>query len=392
MNASSIKRLAAILLPLVFFASCQIPRANLANLHEVHTPSGQISYRGRVQNDMEYALTRAFQSGSIRIEGFADLGGEDKAIEDPLLVCLENQLALSDADSSNRLNAGLQVEAFGWLAVDDQYALGRERAMLELGKHAKRLGVTGPGRPIQNAATAEDLSPLLASLAKAGLGALPTAVVSLDTELYGGGSPDTLGEAITSLLGLNLDRDGALRVLAVCDVLRERSDKLENADVATLARLDDLQQAMQIAIIEQAFLAGMSDSSARVRIATLHGLVNLQGGPPDGTLLVFATDPDQDVVAAAMTWVTNNGIPFPTEGLTEADLALYKSEWIRFLVGQCQSPNGVISMKTCEALGTVSEASFRSLRPEDWTVWWREAHENERMPQPATRTAASLDS
>jgi hypothetical protein len=391
MNAPSIKRLAATLVPLVFFASCQIPRANLANLHEVHTPSGQISYRGRVQNDLEYALARSFQGGVIGIKGLANLGGGEQTIKDPLRACLENQLELAEADSSDPLIAGLQVEAFGWLAVDDQYSLGRERAMLELGRHASRLEVSGPKIPPENAATPEVLSPLLAGLAKAGLGALPAAVSALNAELNSGDTPNTLGEAITGILELSLDRNGALRVLAVCDVLRERGDNLENSDGQTLRRLGELQRAMQVIIIEQAFGSGMSDPSPEVRIATLAGMANLPKGPPDTLLLLFATDPAPKVVAASLSFIERNGIPMPAEDLSSDDAKLYREEWVSFLVGQCQSPEGVISVKACAALGAVSQAGFRSLRAEDWTTWWRSENEDKRMPQPAMRTVVSTN-
>lgn len=377
----------AALLCCGLIGSCQIPRANLANLHEVHSPSGQVSYRGRVKNDLEYALTRAFQSGSFRIEGLADLGTTEVTIEDPLGVCLENQLDLAEMDSSDRLVAGLQVEAFGWLAVDDQYLLGRERAMLELGKHAARLAVEGPAVAPEDAATAEQLSPLLAALAKAGLGALPPTLTDLGADLFEVTESSDLATAMAAVRAMPLDRNGALRVLAVCNVLIERSSELEVANVDTLDELGTLQEDMQRIVITQALASGMDDPAAQVRLATLQAFLNLPEGIPLGLMNIFATDPDKQVVAAALDWVAMHGIPNPRAGTSEEDAKALRLGWIDFLVGQTQSAQGIVSTKACAALGRASEANFQSIRAEDWTAWWRIENPGKAIPQPMVRTA-----
>lgn len=387
MNASPKTRLMAALLCCGLIGSCQIPRANLANLHEVHSPSGQVSYRGRVKNDLEYALTRAFQSGSFRIEGLADLGTTEVTIEDPLGVCLENQLDLAEMDSSDRLVAGLQVEAFGWLAVDDQYLLGRERAMLELGKHAARLAVEGPAVAPEDAATAEQLSPLLAALAKAGLGALPPTLTDLGADLFEVTESSDLATAMAAVRAMPLDRNGALRVLAVCNVLIERSSELEVANVDTLDELGTLQEDMQRIVITQALASGMDDPAAQVRLATLQAFLNLPEGIPLGLMNIFATDPDKQVVAAALDWVAMHGIPNPRAGTSEEDAKALRLGWIDFLVGQTQSAQGIVSTKACAALGRASEANFQSIRAEDWTAWWRIENPGKAIPQPMVRTA-----
>ena len=366
--------------------SCQVPRANLANLHEVHSPSGLVSYRGRVQNNLEYVLTRAFQGGPIRINGLADLGTGETTIEDPLGVCLENQLALASLDSNDRLTAGFQVEAFGWLAVDDQYVLGRERAMLELGKHAARLGVEGPAAALEDAATPEQLSPVLAGLAKAGLGALPPSVAGLEAGLLDADEPSNLAAAIAAVRELPLDRNGALRALAVCDVLIERSSDLETSNADTLEELGKLQEDMQRIVITQALGSGLDDPAPQVRRATLLACLGLPGGIPLGLMNVFATDPDKHVVAAALDWVADHGIPAPNAGTSEEEAKALRLGWIDFLVGQSQSAHGIVSTKACAALGTVSEANFKSMRAEDWTAWWREGNPGKAIPQPMVRS------
>ena len=388
MNAFPKTRLMAALVCCGLVGSCQIPRANLANLHEVHSPSGLVSYRGHVKNDLEYALTRAFQGGPLRIEGLADFGTTEVTIEDPLGVCLENQLALAEMDSSDRLIAGLQVEAFGWLAVDDQYVLGRERAMLELGKHAERLGVEGPAAAPKGAATAEQLSPLLAALAKAGLGALPATLTDLGTDLLEMTESGDLATAMAAVRALPIDRNGALRVLAVCDVLIERSSELEVANANTLDELGLLQENMQRIVISEALASGIGDPAAQVRLATLQVCLNLPNGIPLGLMNIFATDPDKQVVALALDWVRDHGIPQPIAGTSEEDAEALRLGWIDFLVGQTQSAQGIVSTKACGALGAVSEANFVSVRAEDWTAWWRTGNPGKTIPQPMVRAVS----
>ncbi|MFT5079491.1 MAG: hypothetical protein ACJAZ8_001552 [Planctomycetota bacterium] len=385
MNASHKTRLMAAIVCCGLFGACQIPRAKLANLHEVHSPSGQVSYRGRVQNDLEYALTRAFQGGSIRIEGLADFGTGEVTIEDPLGECLDNQLALAGLDSSDSLVAGFQVEAFGWLSVDDQYVLGRERAMLELGKHAIRLGVEGPAAAPEDAATAELLSPLLAGLAKAGLGALPAAVAELGVDLLAVTESEDLAAAMAAVREVPLDRNGALRVLAVCNVLIERSSELEESNASTLEELGKLQEDMQRIVVSQALGSGMDDPAPEVRRATLQAFLDLPGGIPLGLMNVFATDPDKQVVATALGWVAANGLPAPKAGTTDTDAELLRLSWIDFLIGQSQSAHGIVSAKACAALSTVSDADFTSMRAEDWTAWWRIGNPGKGIPQPVVR-------
>jgi hypothetical protein len=386
MNAPLKLPVTAALLSLGLFGSCQVPRANLANLHEAHTPSGQISYHGDIRNDLEYYLARAFKglletgiAGSIQFGSDDGQSAGPSLIEDPLLECMENLLDLAGMDSSDPVTAGIQIEAFGWLAIDDHYHLGRERAVIELGRHARRLGIAGISERPLEPATASDLSPLLAKLAKASLGSLPDSLAPL-SDADSLGTPGTMTSAdgemnasISALKELALDRNGGLRVLAVCNVLLERDqDNAASADAILL-----LQREMQILVVGQALATSMGDSSPLVRVASFNALANLEQGAPEGLLEVFVTDPEPTVMSAGLKWISANGLP-PRADQSPASI---QEEWIAFLVALCAGSDGLVTSNACLALGSISEAGFNSMRPEDWTSWWRVENPGQPMPK-----------
>lgn len=366
---------------LLLSPACNLPRAKLANLREAHQPDGQLSYRGRVQNDMEFALSAALSNSSVKIQGLEGLNAEDAPIADPCGVDLENLNDLADADSSDIYNSGVQVEAFGWLGPDDQYLLGRERAVIELGRAARRLGLEGPLIAPEGAATPEELSGVLAALARGGLGSLPREV---EADLTAGEpQPERsldLSSAIEAIRGLTLDRAGALRVLAVCDVLFLRSDALRKGSTPEAEALRHLALEVQSTIVALALGEALDDPAPLVRAAAYEALGSLPGGAPPGLLQLAATDSEPEVASRGLLVVAHRGLPL--ERLPEDEREAARGLWIDFLVGQCQVPDGRVSFAACQALTRVVPDGPEGLRPEVWTAWWRAQNPDRDLPLP----------
>jgi len=371
--------LALLTATLAVSSGCNLPRAKLANLREVHQPNGQMSYRGQVKNDMEFALSSALANSPIHVQGLDGLTAEDVAIEDPCGIDLENLNDLADANADDIFYSGVQVEAFGWLGPDDQYILGRERAVIELGHAAARLGLEEPLVTPQEAATAEELSPVLAGLARAGLGTLPQA---LEDELAAAGESESqdLEAAIEAVRALSLDRAGALRALAVCDVLFHRSDALRSGGSIEAKRLHELALELQMQIVGLALGEVLDDPAPVIRAAAYEALAKLPGGAPSGLLQLAATDSDPEVASRGLLIVAHRGLPL--ERLPEDEREEGRALWIDFLVGQCQVPDGRVSFAACKALNRVVLDGPGGLRAEAWTAWWRSLNPDRNLPLP----------
>lgn len=372
-----------VVLALASLTACNLPRAKLANLREVHQPDGRMSYIGNVQNDLEYALSAALVNSPVRIQGLDGLSAEDEVIEDPCGIGLESLNDLARADSKDIHNSGVQVEAFGWLGPDDQYVLGRERALIELGKAARRLNLDGPLGPPEVAATPEEVSPVLAALARAGLGSLPAEVEGVEpkrSELVDSG----LSPAIAAVRALEFDRAGALRALAVCDVLFHRVEGLRKGSAPEAKELRALALELQTKIVGMALGEALGDPSPLVRATAYEAMAGLPGGAPLGLLKLGATDPDPEVAARSMLFLARHGLPL--ERVPVEDRARARKDWLDFLVGQAQSPDPRTSFGACCALVEVSGADSTSLRPEDWTAWWRAENPDAELPRPLVAT------
>ena len=347
----------------------QIPRAKLQNLREVHTATGAMSYRGNVQGDLGYALSRALGSAPVQF-GDAELFGGEAQIPDPLKVDLENQVALGRLTADDPLTRGIQVEAFGWLAVDDQYVLGRERSVLELGKHLAYLDMDSWVAPPAEPAGVDELSPLLAGLARAGLGALPAGVEApLATD-----TPDDLQGAMDAVRALDLDRDGALRALAVANILIERSTDLFGGSIDP--GLVAFARELRVEVVGQALYAAARDDDPLVRAACVRALGLLPDGIPGSILRPFVADPSGDVSAEALRYIAERGLPVDDLLLAGAE----RDSWVEVLLAFAQIPDGRRSAFACAALSRISGADLDSLRPEDWTAWWRETYPERPVP------------
>lgn len=372
--------------------ACNVPAANLSNLRAVHQADGSLSYRGNLHNGFSFVISRWVDTLPVSVSGVTDnpallggLDGDADPIENPAEVDLENLLALAAADSNDLLERGLQVEAFGWLAPDDQYVLGRERSVIELGRLARLLKVAEPLVEPEHAAGPEVLSGVLANLARAVLGNPDFAAeLAVDGELAstpsGLQNVPAFGDAHAALAALELDRQGELRVLALCDALFLRDPGRLTANDDTSRALRALAVESQQRIVGLALADALEDKAPIVRAAAVQAVAGLAPGPPVGLLKLAATDPAWEVAHAGLAWVADHGLPLqrvPAELHDEA-----RTEWEGFLVGQCQSPDARLSFSACRALVTAVPDGPGSLRSEDWTAWWRVTYPSRALPEP----------
>lgn len=365
---------------------CQVPRAKLANLHELHQPTGQMSYRGNVRNDIAFLMAEAFKNIPVRIAGFDPNNNGPKAaglIEDPCRMDLENLNALARMSSADIYVSGLQIEAFGWLGVDDQFVLGRERAILELGAAAKRLGLDEPLETPAEPATPEQVSKALVDLARVHLGRVPGNTE--DDGLLGDVAVDETIEmsaehALAQLRSLAVDRQGALRILALCDVLFYQRDGLRLDAAKEAVALREYALEIQSMIVGYGLVAGLDDPAPLVRKAAYMGLASLPGEGPLGLLMLAGTDPDASVASAGLRFIADHGLPLAR--VPEAEREAARGDWIAFLVGQAQSGESRVGASACLALSTVVADGPKSMRPEEWSAWWRAEHPDSELPRP----------
>ena len=367
-------------------AGCRVADARVANLREVHHPDGRPKRVGVVRNDLQYLLGTALGRLNVRAEQLRV--GKEKEIEDPLGVCFQNVLGLADCDRDETRVLLLQAEMFGWLAVQDTYALTRERCLLELADVGRRLGVREPAplRPVDGAegelpppAGPEEIAAVLSGLVRAArplLGATAAAddpfaeVAAPDAAAEG----EALSRACAAARDLPLDLDGARRLLDALIGL-SGGDALERPALEPLRRLrDDVARR----IVANAFAGGLDDPEPRVRAAALAGLVRLAGGVGATVLERGLHDPDPLVVRRTARLVRRFGLP-PAGGAGSGEPAAAEAaardeeRWLRLLVERAQSLDGPVSVAACRALAAVTGRP-ESLRPETWLTWWEDTH------------------
>ncbi len=84
-------------------------------------------------------------------------------------------------------------------------------------------------------------------------------------------------------------------------------------------------------------------------------------------------DPAEPVRLRCLSLLERYGIPEIPEDLTPEEVATYEDDWIEVLVRILESSmEGAVSTAACRALAKISDAPFRTLRPEAW-VEWRQA-------------------
>ena len=352
---------------------CATPKANVWNLQQVHRSDGGASYSGHLRSALEarvFGFGELGQVGGQRLPSVADLFGiesetEEKPdrIEDPYGVALENVIALAEFDGEEDPETlALQVETFGWLAVDSAFPLVRERATLELGKLGRFLEVD------ESHSLARESEPVGPDDLKQLLKALVSAVR---------GSGD-LEEATAALLEATMDRDGLRRAVRTVTVLRF-AGKNKSLGLGGLAGgqgevLADLHAELQRRLIYQSIQGALDDRNPIVRAAAVQAsVVATRNSLPALVQWAIVRGRDEAVEVRALDMLQKYGIP-KWDGLESAEKEeQYLRSWIDLCVGKLRSAyDGPVAVAAAQALARLAPQGPDSLRMEDWTLWYEE--------------------
>jgi hypothetical protein len=343
------------LLACVALVACHVPEANVHNLREVRDPDGGIKRVGAPMTRVEYVarnvvLARLTNDGEISTK-------QVEEIEDPDALALENLIQLADCDGENLWVRGLQVEMATWLAVDDDYKLARERAVIELGQLARALGVRAPEVLGEGAvaATPEDVVEPLAKI-----------VAAVRAYVERGEAPGAdFSPRCAELDALVLDRDGARRVVAATNALLARVD---HSDPALRELLSVHEHAAQRAVA-LALGAALQDKDALVRAAAIEALLSASDDELVGLRLRALEDPAEEVVTAVLKGIARRGLGGPAH-LAEAEAESLRRTLLGRLVDLTRDLRSSVSAGACAALNRRAGSGFKSFRWEEWNRWW----------------------
>ncbi|MDP6519409.1 MAG: hypothetical protein QF411_05880, partial [Planctomycetota bacterium] len=184
-----------------------------------------------------------------------------KHLVSPERTCLGQLRDLAAYDAGEPLVAALQVGWFARLAVDDPWTLCRERAVLELGRHGRRLELR-PG----------DLEGLPAGVAVAQPSQVAASLATLMEALRGGSAGEIEG-ACRELLTLPLDLFGARRLLRGLTLLlgsEARHGAARPLLLETTLRLESI-------CVGRSLTLAFQDPQPRVRAAAMEAGVRAVG-------------------------------------------------------------------------------------------------------------------
>lgn len=365
---ASIGAAAMLLLP-----SCQMAATNVHNLEELHWSDGRHKRTGHIWNDYEYAV-RVGIRGLLKGFGSAATTDAPEEIDDPLEVCVENLGELVEFSDDDPWTAARQIELCARIAVEDPWHLSREIAVRELGRHGERLTLRGHP-PEVRAGPAADVDAVRDALQRLIQASGPV----LRNEA------DATGEfalACDALRALELDRDGAVRLLRSVAVL-ERARPANDQRLAPLRELGlDLQRTCVTLALESALrdeppreVGGSNPgwNNPRVRAAAIEACVEAWGDSMLARLLLDFSPRERDAqrTLAFLRQIRRRGLPPPPPELSPEDRAKAGELWTEAVYRiATEHPEGEVRLAAMAALGKLSGREPYSVREEDWQAWW----------------------
>jgi hypothetical protein len=294
-------------------------------------------------------------------------------VEAPEAHCLAELRDLAQYNTSTPRVAALQVSWFARLAVEDPWTLCRERAVLELGAHGKRLGLQrldlaglGDG---ETAAGAPWVARVLARLVKwtrADLAIGRTA----DAE---GGFGEQRGElelACAEVKALPLDLAGARRLLRGTAHLVGSA----SAHGAARAPLEDVTRHLERTCVARALAQALADRAPQVRAAAIAASVEAVGPL---ILADFVAQlggfPEEVERVRLFSLIEQHGLPL-SQDVSSARREARREGLLVLLVRRAHDPldSGRTRAAAMGALGRLAPDGPRSLREEEWGHWLRE--------------------
>lgn len=337
-----------VLLALVLVASCQVVGSNVHNLKEVHDVDGSPKRKGSVQGDLEYVLRSLTKQMQIAGAKFPEPPAGK--IKDPVGVCLDNLIELTDFNPSDPGVLALQIENCAWIGTECTWELSRERAALALGALASLVGAEGPAEMPSPALGAEEVGKLLEGLLRA---ARP--VIRRD------GGESELASAVAGIRAASLDVKGARRLLAATNLLITGSGRART-DLAALAELErDLERRS----LAMAIFALARDPQGLVRAAGLEAAVIASRNRVSDLLRAGLADREEVVAQRAFQLVATHGLPEAPPG---ADAEEWQRGWIDALIGALDRHlDDAATVAGCHALARAT-GDPENLRPETWVA------------------------
>ncbi len=385
MGLRSLAAAALVLAPLSF--SCQDTAVASSNLDALLDTNNHLRHYAGVQSGWKYYLStlidpRVFGANS------ANWLKSEKQIDDPAYLALENLLVVAEGEGAREAHRHIiQVRQFSRFARRSPGSLVRERAILELAPHARRLQMRDLSEVLDaesNAgpfANAADLSTLLAGLIDTLEPVLQASSNPTDTQL------SDFALACDQFEESKIEIDGLWRVLKAIETFAARVD-LQRESLAPLLNLSNRLQRRAIAF---ALAGGATDASPRVRSAALQSSFEAFGHPVLQEALnllrrdqpkdkqplfgmVTASIVEDTVASRLFTLLADHG--WPHVGLPNSlEYRRNRFEDMRSaltIVHNRAQFGSHTRLKTLQALRVLVPDGPQSLREEDWTGWWLE--------------------
>lgn len=354
--------------------SCSSVELASVNLEALHAPDGRHKRTAPLISRFGYML-RQFMPNLGRDGAFKS--EDPAAVLDPAGECLGFLVELSSSNSDHPSAQATQIRHFAWLAAADPWSLSRERAVLELGRAAKRLELRTPITPPEVEANEAELSEALAGL------------IEVLTPIFAGGGKvdatdaEDLQAACDLIASLDVGLQGGRRVLKAMEALlfgaRGRWE--------SMLPLRELNVHVQRRMAGMALSLALNDkhperiSSPRVRSAAIFANWQAFGDVFLGDELLFVRTaiergppfPHSDLELIRISdMIRSHGLPAHSElePAARAERRQIDMQVLLILGTDFTLFDDRVRTSAMQALGAVSSAGFQSLREEDWTRWW----------------------
>lgn len=377
-------------------AGCRGTGVSSANLDQLLGSDDRLQYSARLESGARYLVAQFLAEDWLGGED----GSDDRApepIPDPSGTALKNLLALrrGQAGFSESWVHAEQVRQYARYAVRCNSALARERSLIELADHARRLGLDSRSPQPEIAANATEIRSALTGL-----------VDVLNDIALARGMNDTrradLRAACDLISRLSLDVDGGWRLLRILG----RFTSLRVVPRRDLDPLLELSEKVQRGLVAQALAHGRTDPVDRVRASAVVSSEAAYGAPfLRECLLLLAGDrgagtsyglpepsPEYpEVCLAIVNLVRARGLPLDP-ALAGLALASQRQDLLLALVrlaDRTQSYPDRVRTGAMLALNEVADGVSFGLQGHQWVAWWLESR---RELDETTDTAAGFES
>lgn len=370
-------------------AGCRTTSVAVQNLDAVLSSSDQFRYQGATTTPLRDLLESGFGAFLAAPFGREAPQPEVQPIPNPTKLSVTELIRLADSTQGGRAwRQNESVRVFARFAVGAPSQLARERALLELVPHARRLGVESlpPLDDAEISANAPELLEALDGLVDAARARLADGAQASET------SRADFEAAADVLQAATIDVAGGSRLLrALGPFLRAPrlpSDARE--------RLEALSLDVQRRLVMQALRRGLSDRSSVARAAAYRAAIELLGDP-FAIEAVFACTGRGDVKQALGDRFNDFKLPQVPAIYGEVHLAVTDHFRVHGLPGiaTAHTPDalrlrgslftGLLRMAADDflfddtsrhgamaALAAVSSGELETFREEEWTEWFRE--------------------